>query len=82
MSSPDDAGRADALEAEPGVHPRDGFAARGQEDRLGAADTGTFVEHALGRGVETVFLSAGSEAIARVYARLGFRRVGTACIVG
>lgn len=31
--------------------------------------------------VETVFLSAGSDA-ARVYARLGFERHGTACIVG
>jgi ribosomal protein S18 acetylase RimI-like enzyme len=49
---------------------------------LGAAVTGALVEDALARGIETVFLSAGSEAIARVYARLGFRRVGTACIVG
>ena len=31
-------------------------------------------------GVELVFLSAGSEDIARVYLRVGFRRVGTACI--
>jgi GNAT superfamily N-acetyltransferase len=49
---------------------------------LGGAVTGALVEDALARGVETVFLSAGSEAIARVYARLGFKRVGTACIVG
>jgi GNAT superfamily N-acetyltransferase len=49
---------------------------------LGGAVTGALVEDALTRGVATVFLSAGSEAIARVYARLGFRRVGTACIVG
>ena len=49
---------------------------------LGGAVTGALVEDALGRGVSTVFLSAGSEDIARVYARLGFRRVGTACIVG
>ena len=49
---------------------------------LGGAVTGALVEDALARGVETVFLSAGSDAIARVYARLGFRRVGTACIVG
>jgi hypothetical protein len=27
-----------------------------------------------------VFLSAGSPQIARVYERVGFRRVGTACI--
>jgi ribosomal protein S18 acetylase RimI-like enzyme len=49
---------------------------------LGAAVTGALVEDALTRGAETVFLSAGSEAIARVYSRLGFKRVGTACIVG
>ena len=44
--------------------------------------TGALVEDALEHGAETVFLSAGSEDIARVYARLGFQRVGTACIVG
>ncbi len=45
---------------------------------LGAAVTSALVEEALARGVRTVFLSAGDEAIARVYARLGFERVGTA----
>jgi GNAT superfamily N-acetyltransferase len=49
---------------------------------LGGAVTGALVEDALKRGVETVFLSAGSEDIARVYGRLGFKRIGTACIVG
>jgi GNAT superfamily N-acetyltransferase len=49
---------------------------------LGGAVTGRLVEDALARGVRTIFLSAGSEDIARVYARLGFRRVGTACVVG
>jgi len=49
---------------------------------LGGAVTGTLVEDALAHGVDTVFLSAGSEDIARVYGRLGFKRVGTACIVG
>ena len=49
---------------------------------LGGAVTGALVEDALARGVETVFLSAGSEDIARVYGRLGFRRVATACVVG
>jgi hypothetical protein len=29
-----------------------------------------------------VFLSAASEDVARVYARIGFHRVGTACIAG
>jgi ribosomal protein S18 acetylase RimI-like enzyme len=33
-------------------------------------------------GVHTVFLSAGSDDVARVYEGVGFRRVGTACIVG
>jgi N-acetylglutamate synthase-like GNAT family acetyltransferase len=47
---------------------------------LGGAVTGALVQDARERGVETIFLSAGSEDIARVYARLGFRRVGTACI--
>jgi ribosomal protein S18 acetylase RimI-like enzyme len=49
---------------------------------VGGAVTGALVEDALERGVGTVFLSAGSEAIARVYGRLGFKRIGTACIVG
>jgi ribosomal protein S18 acetylase RimI-like enzyme len=49
---------------------------------LGGAVTGALVEHALANGAQTVFLSAGSEDIARVYARIGFRRIGTACIVG
>jgi ribosomal protein S18 acetylase RimI-like enzyme len=49
---------------------------------LGGAVTGALVEDALERGVKTVFLSAGSEDVARVYGRLGFKRVGTACIVG
>jgi len=47
---------------------------------LGAAVTSLLVEDAIGRGITTVFLSAGGDAVARVYARLGFRRVGTACI--
>jgi GNAT superfamily N-acetyltransferase len=32
------------------------------------------------RGVETVFLSAQDDAVAHVYERVGFVRVGTACI--
>ena len=47
---------------------------------LGGAVTGALVEDALANGTETVFLSAGSEDIARVYLRVGFRRIGTACI--
>jgi len=49
---------------------------------LGAAVTGALVDDALEHGAAIVFLSAGSEAIARVYGRLGFKRAGTACIVG
>lgn len=33
-------------------------------------------------GATTVFLSAGSEAVARVYRRVGFVDVGTACVAG
>jgi GNAT superfamily N-acetyltransferase len=47
---------------------------------LGAAITAALAQDSLDRGVEVVFLSAGSEAIARVYERVGFRRIGTACI--
>ena len=31
-------------------------------------------------GVRTVFMSAGSDDVARIYGGVGFRRVGTACI--
>jgi ribosomal protein S18 acetylase RimI-like enzyme len=47
---------------------------------LGAAVTAALARQALDSGVDLVFLSAGSEDIARVYARVGFHRVGTACI--
>lgn len=47
---------------------------------LGAAVTAALARHALHNGTEVVFLSAGSEDIARVYTRVGFRRIGTACI--
>ena len=33
-------------------------------------------------GVRTVFMSAGSDDVARVYEGVGFQRVATACIVG
>jgi N-acetylglutamate synthase-like GNAT family acetyltransferase len=47
---------------------------------LAHAVTATLVAHALAEGLRTVFLSAGDEDVARIYARLGFRRVGTALI--
>ena len=48
---------------------------------IAAALTATLVAHALARGITTVFLSADSDDVARVYRRLGFADVGTACIV-
>ncbi|MGH3715384.1 MAG: GNAT family N-acetyltransferase, partial [Micromonosporaceae bacterium] len=47
---------------------------------LGAAVTAALARHALAHGVDLVYLSAGSDDIARVYQRIGFRRIGTACI--
>ena len=47
---------------------------------LGAAVTALLAAIALGRGVETVFLSASDEAVARVYAGIGFTDIGTAMI--
>lgn len=46
----------------------------------GAAVTARLVADARERGVTTIFLSAGSDDVARMYARLGFERVGTSCI--
>jgi predicted GNAT family acetyltransferase len=47
---------------------------------LGAAVTATLAQALRQAGTDLVFLSAGSEEIARVYVRVGFRRIGTACI--
>lgn len=49
---------------------------------IGAAVTAELVRQAHGRGVELVFLSAGSAEVARVYVRAGFERIGTACVAG
>ena len=46
---------------------------------IGFALTRLLSEDARKRGMGTMFLSAGDEAIARLYERVGFRRVGTAC---
>lgn len=46
---------------------------------LGAAVTDTLVADAVRRGIEVIFLSADDETVARVYERVGFRRIGTAC---
>jgi ribosomal protein S18 acetylase RimI-like enzyme len=47
---------------------------------VGATLTAVLAADARRRGVETVFCSAASPAVARVYESIGFRRVGTACI--
>jgi ribosomal protein S18 acetylase RimI-like enzyme len=47
---------------------------------LALAVTTALIADARPRGVETVFLSAGDDDVARIYARLGFRRVATALI--
>jgi predicted N-acetyltransferase YhbS len=47
---------------------------------LGAAVTAALVADARDNGAGIVFLSAGSDDIARVYGRLGFERIGTAGI--
>ena len=46
---------------------------------IGAALTGRLVQDARERGAAIVFLSAAGTDVARMYERLGFRRVGTAC---
>ncbi|WP_428964554.1 GNAT family N-acetyltransferase [Micromonospora fluostatini] len=47
---------------------------------LGAAVTAALARELLATGASVVFLSAGSTEIARVYLRVGFRRIGTACL--
>jgi len=47
---------------------------------LGAAVTALLAADARDRGVQTIFLSASDAAVARVYARIGFREIGTAMI--
>jgi GNAT superfamily N-acetyltransferase len=47
---------------------------------LGAAVSAYLARHALDAGHDLIFLSAASDDVARVYERVGFRRVATACI--
>jgi ribosomal protein S18 acetylase RimI-like enzyme len=47
---------------------------------LGAAVAALLARDALDRGVDTVFLSASNDAVARIYARIGFREIGVAMI--
>jgi predicted GNAT family acetyltransferase len=53
---------------------------RARRQGVGAALTAALVADALDRGLGTVFLSAQDDAVARVYERVGFQRVGTACM--
>jgi predicted GNAT family acetyltransferase len=47
---------------------------------LASAVTAALTRRALADGAAVVFLSAAAEEVAQIYARLGFRRIGTACI--
>jgi len=57
-----------------------GVLPRGRRRGMGAAITQALVEDAMARGISTTFLSAQDDAVARVYERVGFTRIGTACI--
>jgi predicted GNAT family acetyltransferase len=46
---------------------------------LGAGITAVLAADALRRGLGTVLLSAQDDDVARVYERVGFSRLGTAC---
>jgi ribosomal protein S18 acetylase RimI-like enzyme len=47
---------------------------------LGALVTARLAQDARERGAELIFIEAETEAVARIYSRLGFERVGTACV--
>lgn len=53
---------------------------RARRQGVGAAVTAALVADARARGATTVFLSAQDDEVARVYERIGFQRVGTACV--
>jgi ribosomal protein S18 acetylase RimI-like enzyme len=53
---------------------------RARRQGLGEAVTSLLTRDACDRGLETIFLSAQDDAVARIYERVGFVRVGTACI--
>ena len=46
---------------------------------IGSAVTALLAEDARASGATLLVLSAADERVARLYERLGFRRVGTAC---
>jgi ribosomal protein S18 acetylase RimI-like enzyme len=47
---------------------------------IAAALTSHLVADAMERRIRTIFLSAGDETIGRIYERVGFRHIGSACI--
>jgi GNAT superfamily N-acetyltransferase len=47
---------------------------------IAALLTSVLVQDALSRGVDSVFLTAGGEAVARVYERVGFRHLAWGCV--
>jgi ribosomal protein S18 acetylase RimI-like enzyme len=53
---------------------------RARRQGLGEAVTSLLTRDACDRGLESIFLSAQDDAVARIYERVGFVRVGTACI--
>jgi predicted GNAT family acetyltransferase len=44
--------------------------------------TATLARDSVENDVHLIFLSAGDDDVARLYSRVGFRRIGTACIAG
>lgn len=53
---------------------------RARRRGVGAAITAVLAADAVRRGIGTVFLTAQDDAVARVYERVGFVRVATACV--
>ncbi|MGN9790348.1 GNAT family N-acetyltransferase [Streptomyces sp. OZ13] len=70
-------------------HPADGTTEIGgigtlptaRRQGLGAAVMAALATHARDHGVRTVFLAYAEEAVARIYARLGFRAAGTTLLI-
>lgn len=70
-------------------HPADGTTEIGgigtlpiaRRQGLGAAVMAALAAHAHEHGVHTVFLAYAEEAVARIYARLGFRPAGTTLLI-
>jgi GNAT superfamily N-acetyltransferase len=73
---------AGALQALNGVAEVAGVATLPSARRRGlaAAVTGALTAAARAAGAELIYISADSDAVARIYGRLGFHRVGTSCI--